>query len=415
MVQEKEDSAIEQIPAWLDQQIFEPFLDRDFPDLKQIKSFRLEPTAGKGENYTTIIMRANFELELNDGSYESTSYIAKILPNSGNRENVASWKVFDKERNTYGQYIPEFEQMYSDAGKKISFGPRYYESELELDEELIVLEDLGKRGFRNVKRQNGLDIQHTEATLEKLAQFHAASAVRFELKGAYPEEYNRNLCSGEDNFKEFRQAQVKAYVKAFPLYNASHLAKDVESYGSQAEDMFQAFAPKIEGEFRVLNHGDAWCNNFMYQYDEAGKLAEVYFVDLQMSRFSSPAQDLLYLILSSTQLELKIAKFDYLIKYYHGKLIESLKLLKYPKAVPSLRSLHQSIFVHGDWILPIVSILLPVVLLDGSDDANMDNLMDGDGAGDKFRNNMFKNPRTIIHQKEILPWAHRRGAFEVTK
>ncbi|XP_039494260.1 uncharacterized protein LOC120453569 [Drosophila santomea] len=415
MVQGKEDAAIDQTPAWLDQQKFEPFLDRDFPDLKKIKSFRLDSTAGKGENYTTLILRAHFELELKDGSQKSTCYIAKILPDSGNRENIASWKVFDKERKTYGQYIPEFEQMYREAGKRISFGPRYYESKMELDEELIVLEDLGQREFRNVKRQNGLDIQHTEATLEKLAQFHAASAVRFELKGPYPEEYNRNLCSKDDTFTEFRHNQVKAFIEAFPLYNASHLAKDVESYGSQAQDMFQDFAPKIEGEFRVLNHGDAWCNNVMYQYDEAGKLADVYFVDLQMSRFSSPAQDLLYLILSSTQLELKIAKFDYLIKYYHEKLSESLRLLKYPKPVPSLRSLHQSIFIHGDWILPIVSILLPIVLIDGADDANMDSLMDGEGAGDKFRNNMFKNPLVISHQKEILPWAHRRGAFEVTK
>jgi len=113
--------------------------------------------------------------------------------------------------------------------------------------------------------------------------------------------------------------------------------------------MFQAYAPQIEGEFRVLNHGDAWCNNFMFQHDKTGKLLETYFVDLQMSRFSSPAQDLLYFILSSTQLDIKIAKFDYLIMYYHEKLTESLKLLKYSKPLPSLRSLHQSNFTHGDW------------------------------------------------------------------
>ncbi|XP_017083557.2 uncharacterized protein LOC108116281 [Drosophila eugracilis] len=414
MVQGKDDSTTEQLPAWLDQEKFVEFIKSDFPDLKEIKSFELEPTGGKGENYTTLLLRANFQLELNDGSEKSISYMAKILPNSGNRDNVASWKVFDKERMTYGQYIPEFEQMYKDAGRDITFGPRYYESKDQLDEELIVLEDLGKRGFKNVNRQNGLDMLHTEATLEKLAQFHAASAVRFELKGAYPAEYNRNLCSQEDTFKVFREAQTKAFVEAFPLYDASHLAKDVESYGHHSQDMFQAYAPKIEGEFRVLNHGDAWCNNFMYQYDKAGKLLETYFVDLQMSRFSSPAQDLYYLILSSTQLDIKISKFDYLVKYYHEKLTENLKLLKYPKSLPSLRGLHQSFFDHADWILPIVSLLLPIVLVDGSDDANMDSLMDSEGAGDKFRNNLLKNPRMIKHQKVILPWAHRRGAFEVT-
>ncbi|XP_016932432.4 uncharacterized protein [Drosophila suzukii] len=413
MVQGKEDT--EQLPAWLDQQKFEEFIERDFSNLKKIKSFQLEPSAGKGENYTTLLLRANFELELKDGSQQSISYMAKVLPNSGNRDNVASWKVFDKERQTYGQYIPEFEQMYREAGKDITFGPRYYEAKNQPEEELIVLEDLGKRGFKNLDRQSGLDILHTEAILEKLAQFHAASAVRFELKGAYPAEYDRNVCSQEDTFRDFRETQTKAYVEAFPLYEASHLAKAVESYGSQAEDMFQAYAPQIEGEFRVLNHGDAWCNNFMFQHDETGNLLETYFVDLQMSRFSSPAQDLLYFILSSTQLDIKIAKFDYLIMYYHKKLTESLKLLKYSKPLPSLRSLHQSIFTHGDWILPIISLLLPIVLVDSSDDANTDSLMDSGGAGDKFRNNLLQNPRIIRHQKVILPWAYHRGAFEVTK
>ncbi|XP_016980364.1 uncharacterized protein LOC108045513 [Drosophila rhopaloa] len=413
MVRSKENSTKDKLPAWLDQQLFVEFIDRDFPNLKKIKSYRLEPSSGNGENYTSLLLRANFELELIDGSQQIISYMVKVLPNSGNRDNVASWKVFDKEHKTYGEYIPEFEKMYREAGKEITFGPRYYESKNKLEEELLVLEDLGKRGFINVKRQDGLDMLHTKATLEKLAQFHAASAVRFELKGAYPAMYNRNLCSEEDNFKDFRENQTKAYVEACPLYDASHLAKSVETYGSQADDMFQAIAPEIEGEFRVLNHGDAWCNNFMYKYDDAGKLTETYFVDLQMSRFSSPAQDLLYFILSSTHVDIKIAQFDYLIKYYHEKLTESLKLLKYPKPLPSLRSLHQSIFTHGDWILPIVSILLPVVLVDPSDDANMDSLMDSESAGEKFRNNMFKNPRIIRHQKEILPWAHRRGAFEV--
>ncbi|XP_017033762.1 uncharacterized protein [Drosophila kikkawai] len=417
MVQGKEEGTIEQFPAWLNQELFREYLERDFPDLKTVKSFRLETTGGNGENYTTLLLRAKFELELKDGSQQSTSYMAKVLPNNGNRENVISWQVFEKERTTYGQYVPEFEQMYRDAGKKITFGAHYYEPKEPLkEEEVIVLEDLGRRGFRNVNRHIGLDIQHAEAVLEKLAHFHAASAVRFQLKGAYPAVYNRNLCSKQDDFKEFRHNQIKAFVEALPLYEASDLAQSVESFGRQAEDMFQQYAPQIDGEFRVLNHGDAWCNNFMFQYDKStGKISEIYFVDLQMSRFCSPAQDLLYFILSSTQLDIKIAKFDHFIKYYHDKLTENLKLLKYPKQLPSLRGLHQSIFTYGDWILPIITVLLPIVLVDGSDDANMDSMMDSEGSGEKFRNNLFKNPRIIRNQKEILPWAHRRGAFEVPK
>lgn len=294
--------------------------------------------------------------------------MAKTLPLT-RREQVSSWNVFDKEHTTYRDYVSDFEKMYKNAGKDVTFAPKYYPTNNKLEEELLILEDLGQRGFRNANRLAGLDLVHTKATLEKLAQFHAASAVRFELKGAYPAAFDRNICSNTDDFKEFREIQSKSFVEALPLYKSSHLKSDVvsffqvkfvspynitfsfskESYASQAEDMFQAYAPRIEGEFSVLNHGDAWCNNFMFQYDEAGHLKETYFVDLQMCRYSSPAQDLLYFILSSTDIEFKIAKFDYLVKFYHEKLTENLQLLKYPKQLPSLRSLHQSIFNHADW------------------------------------------------------------------
>jgi len=136
---------------------------------------------------------------------------------------ISSWKVFDKEKLSYSSYVPDFEQMYEKANKKISFGPKYYELNSSMSKELIVLEDLGNRGFKNANRQKGLDMDHTKQVLEKLAQFHAASAVRFELKGPYPDLYDRNLCSEEDKFQEFRDTQAKSLIKALPHYKAAHL------------------------------------------------------------------------------------------------------------------------------------------------------------------------------------------------
>ncbi|BFF89022.1 uncharacterized protein DMAD_07871 [Drosophila madeirensis] len=419
MVEANESTAEEQqLPKWMDQELFVEFLESDFADLKSIKEFQVEPTAGKGENYTTLLLRASFTLELNDGSLTRTSYMAKVLPTTvSTRDFVTTWKVFEKESNSYANFLPDFEQMYREAKKEVTFGPRYYKHSKQLNEELIVLEDLSRRGFRNVNRQKGFDMVHTKAALEKLAQFHAASAVRFELKGPYPETYDRNLCSTEDNFKEFREQQSKTFVQSLPLYNAAHMQKTIEIYSQQAEDMFQAYAPKIENEFRVLNHGDAWCNNFMFQYDQEGRLRETYFVDLQMSRYCSPAQDLLYMILSSANGDIKIQKFDHFIHYYHEKLTENLTLLEYPKSLPKLKSLHQSIFSYGDWIFPILTVLLPIVLVDANENANMDALLgkDGDEVGDQFRNNLFHNARIAQHLKEVLPWAHSRGAFDVVK
>lgn len=141
------------------------------------------------------------------------------------RDMVSSWKVFDKEKLSYSCYIPEFEQMFRDVNMPIKFGANYYEASNVLlpSTELIILEDLGNRGFKNANRQPGLDMKHTLAVLEKLSQFHAASAVRYELKGAYPKIYDRSLCCDEDKFQEFRDTQARSLIEALPLYDAAYL------------------------------------------------------------------------------------------------------------------------------------------------------------------------------------------------
>lgn len=46
--------------------------------------------------------------------------------------------------------------------------------------DIIILEDLKPAGYVNAKRQELLDLQHCELTLEKLAKFHAASVLYVE-------------------------------------------------------------------------------------------------------------------------------------------------------------------------------------------------------------------------------------------
>ncbi|KAH8359447.1 hypothetical protein KR093_006783 [Drosophila rubida] len=404
---------IPEFPEWLDQNIFEEFLKLDFPNFKSINQFDIEQTCGKGENFTTLVLRVKFVVNLKDDSQVTTSYIVKLLPTTlSTRDMISSWKVFDKEKLSYSQYVPHFEQMYAKVNKKSRFGAKYYELTSPKTEEMIVLEDLGNRGFRNTNRQLGLDMDHTKTVLEKLAQLHAASAVYYELNGPYPYLYDRNLCSEEDKFQEFRETQAKSLIDALPHFGAEHLTYALKTYTSRAPDMYQAFAAKFENEFRCLNHGDFYCNNIMFQYDKNGKISETYFIDLQMSRYCSPAQDLIYFLLSSVSIDLKLSKFEYFISFYHSKLIENLKLLQYPKQLPKKRDLHVAIFNHGDWAYPVISLLLPLVLIDPNEKSNMDTLMDQDTEGDKFRNTLFGNPRIIQHYKKILPWAYNRGLFE---
>lgn len=102
-------------------------------------------------------------------------------------------------------------------------------------------------------------------------------------------------------------------------------------------------------EFNALNHGDFWCNNMMFSHDAFGNIKEIHLIDFQTPTFGSVAQDLYYCLLTSTKFDDKLTKFDYYIKFYHANLVQNLKLLSYPKTLPSLRDLHLSLFKKGLW------------------------------------------------------------------
>jgi len=102
-------------------------------------------------------------------------------------------------------------------------------------------------------------------------------------------------------------------------------------------------------EFKVLNHGDGWSNNIMFQYNENNEIQDTYFVDLQIPKWGSVAQDFYYFLMSSTSLDVKTSKFDYFIWYYHLELVKHLKLLNYSKELPTLRSINDALNKYSGW------------------------------------------------------------------
>lgn len=103
------------------------------------------------------------------------------------------------------------------------------------------------------------------------------------------------------------------------------------------------------GEFNALNHGDGWANNIMFQYNDENGPANTYFVDLQVPKWGTVAQDLYYFLISSTSLDVKISKFDYFIWFYHSELVKHLILLDYSKPLPTLRSIHDALNKYSGW------------------------------------------------------------------
>ncbi|KAH8359879.1 hypothetical protein KR093_009301 [Drosophila rubida] len=405
-----------QVPTWLKQELFEDVLKKIFPKYSSIKSYK--PVAGlkPGENYSTIMLRLYFEVELEDKSIEKISFMLKT-PHDFEmyREILKKNNMFAVERDVFLNVKPELEQMYKDVGLDVRFGATAYE--INAPDEYVLLEDLRPAGFQNIDRLVGLNKGHVLGVLKKLAQWHAVTAARIQFKGAYTQNYLQPTYadSMKSEIAQVAETLGKYLLKCLPKYD------DYETYSEAVHNIQPKIVDLMYGlnkpdpeDFNALAHGDLWTNNILFQTKEGSdKPNATYFVDFQLPRYCSVAFDLLYFLLASTQFDLKLSHFDYFIKYYHDQLVEHLKLLKYPaEKIPTLRFLHQQLLKHGYVGYHVALVLCPPVLLDRTDDANLTDFVTETDNGDALKLQMFSNARYRKHVSAMLPWLFNRGALQ---
>lgn len=127
---------------------------------------------------------------------------------------------FEAECSMYNTYVPELEQLYRDVGVEVKFGAEAYELK-NAKSDYVLLEDLAPRGFKNANRLQGLDQAHTKSALQRLAQWHAASAVRVTTKGAYPERFSVGIFKEENRtmMEEMNKPMALNFLNACSTYN----------------------------------------------------------------------------------------------------------------------------------------------------------------------------------------------------
>ncbi|XP_017487120.1 PREDICTED: uncharacterized protein LOC108375500 isoform X1 [Rhagoletis zephyria] len=405
-----------EIPKWLTAELFEQLLRESVANYQKITQFEAKPALAAGENYATIMLRVNIEAELKDDTTKSLSYMMKIpQENEIFKEMMRNHNIFEIEYRMYHEVVPEFEQLYRDVGIERNFSAKCYDIDTPSEFGVILLEDLQPFGYKNANRLEGLDLEHTKAVLERLAQWHAASAMRVETRGLYPELFIKGMFT-ESQRKVFDS--FSATIKA-PFLESVKAIEGGEAYVGSAAKAFDIMLEELfikstydPSEFNVLNHGDCWSNNVMFKYDSEGKLENTLLIDYQMINYGSPAKDLHYFLTSSTSYDVKVKQFDYFIKFYHDNLVKNLKLLKYPKKLPTLKEIHIAMIKNGMWGLAAALGVMAAALLESNSDANMDGFFGDSDAAVRFRNAMFTNPRYRKHLEILLPFMSNRGAFE---
>ncbi|XP_033232393.1 uncharacterized protein [Drosophila pseudoobscura] len=402
---------------WLTVDDFSDIIAATDPEFESIVSGCSELATKPGDNYASKLLKVDINVQLKDKSAKSYSYILKTQVAASDMINLADFNLFPKEIMVYDKYVPGFEALYRDAGLAVTFSPKSYRlsKPVTADTEYLILENLQARGFKMCDRMKGMDLEHSKCALKKLAQWHAASLQYKDLNGPYPALCHKGIFTEKtaeilkpmfaQNRDKFLDVVAKfdgadEYMHKLPSILDAHVAEVIK------DSKFN------EKEFNVLNHGDAWVNNIMFKYNADGQVEETYLLDHQVSQYGNPAQDLYYFIMSSTQLDIKVDQFDYLIRWYHQNLVEHAKLLKYSGFVPTLKELHFILIQHPIFAVGTVVSTLSICLNKADDNFTPEAIFGDNPESDVLRSELMSNERYRANVERIMPWLNRRGLLD---
>ncbi|GAB0088769.1 hypothetical protein DMENIID0001_032330 [Sergentomyia squamirostris] len=401
-------------PRWLNKFFFNDILRKELEYFKIIR-VGIAPATGKGENYASIMYRVKLQIENKEKHVLQKTFIVKALPDLGvHQDMIKQFNVFPKEIEMYDTLIPAFEKMYEDVGVKIRFGPSCLMASNE-PTDVIVMEDLNEKGYKVANRQVGLDLHHCEILLAKLAKFHAASVLYYEKNGPFKECFKDGIYSEKMRpvFEQFYEANLKLFTEVIATYDVTPKFGEMMKNWKDAimERCFKIVKPDPNG-FNCLNHGDLWVNNFMYKYDSSGKAKDLVLVDYQMCHYTSPAIDLNYFIFTSCHKDIKLAKMDYLIQYYHKNLVSSMELLKCTTKPLSLLDLQIDMLRKLPYGLSSTVGTFAICVAEASDESEMETFTRTDEKAVKYKKKLYTNPIYVDALKQLVPFFDAKGALD---
>ncbi|ROT72735.1 hypothetical protein C7M84_008850 [Penaeus vannamei] len=288
----------------------------------QLTSWRIEDFTKFGDNYASIVTSVVVCFAL-DGVEEQTSYVVKVNPCHGYPNMEAATNIgFVKEAEFYGKLLPRLNAAMAEASLETLRLPKYYHSCLEVGKELLFLEDLRRRSFKMYDRRRGLDVAHAVLVLKELAKLHAASLL---LQNEDP-EYFQNTLLQKDWSNAFDGVIDVDVMFGGHFDNTVAMLEKIGGYET-AIKWIQSTKPNIRGilgdqlepsKYHVLCHGDAWNNNCLFRYNEAGDPEEVMLVDLQLNHRVSFGNDLNYFLYTSLAGDVRRPNLDALLETYRG-------------------------------------------------------------------------------------------------
>lgn len=292
-----------------------------------LKNYEIITNVGslKGDNYLGVLHTITLK------SDEKLVYLILKSAHTDDKWRAVgkSQQAFAREGYIYSTIIPKLLKLQEEKGVSDGFSgfAKFYGSCLEEKKECILMQNLKGYGFDLWDRKKPMDDQHITLVFKEYARLHASSLAWKKLYPQEFQEYTKHL-----NFNIFEGGKEDKTIFFQNYFQTGFSAVESNDQATKAltrikENITQLFRKSYtEGQERfVVIHGDCWCNNMLFSYQDDQKTPQkVCFIDWQLSKISSPATDLAYFFCVCASK----ANFHNLTKYlqiYHDQLAKNLK------------------------------------------------------------------------------------------
>jgi Ecdysteroid kinase-like family len=269
-------------PAYFDAAFFEKVLQKSTHSQIVVRNVSLQIATALGDNYTSEIYRAKIEFESN-GQVRLVSLIVKNMPAVEMREEMLdNLQAYEREVEMYCQTLPALSQLLDNE----LFNAKCLHVTTDPCK-MMIFQDLKDLDFALANRKVGLNLAHSRLVLRKIGEFHAASMVLAERKPELMKLYQFGVLNTEREntfLAHFFNESLKSLtgvVAKWPGYET--IAGKLETMQPNFMKRFYEHVRTDDDTIRVLNHGDLWTNNIMFQY-EGAEPKDVIFVGEKFSK-----------------------------------------------------------------------------------------------------------------------------------
>ncbi|KAJ8715890.1 hypothetical protein PYW08_013175 [Mythimna loreyi] len=281
-----------------------------------------KPVCTNGSNYFGLLYEIDIKGKTNEGDKELNLFVKTVVPGESDMEIISVSDFYNAELFIYKELAKLFEELQEKAKVPIDERFRMVKMYDESNTEVIIMENVSKKGFVSGHKTNVVSLEFAEIAITELAKFHALSFV---IKDTLPDFFETKIKTRKTpynvgkQFCDFKQSLIKILM--------NNIDEDMKARVEKlCERLPEEFARHFNDETvkRCLIHADYKPDNILTKFVD-GVITQIIPIDYQHLQYGCPVIDFLFFIITSTDKQFRRAHMSHLKDLYHKTMTKFLE------------------------------------------------------------------------------------------